>query len=442
MNAAHDKLPHEAAAGRALESSPTTDEEPSDAVVRNWLAERTGTVVENWRRLLIGNSRSTWSADLVNSNGRTAVIVRHDDGVGPMAGTELTLAREATVYRALAGFDPVVPTLLASDDRTVVLTRLPGGPGWDESVLDGLLQVLARLHQVPVVELALPGFAPTACADLDLWKRIAGSTVQPRDPVLDLAFAVLAEHFPGEPERTVLCHGDAGVGNVLVADGKLGGVVDWEFAHIGDPIDDLAWITVRAVLNGVPLDGFETAVVRYSAASGVPLDDRRLAYWQAAVIMRNLVCCDAAISAPDSGQDKLIYFMLVTSLRSMLTTALARVAGVTLDPTPPLPAPAAPLPGQAEMAEVARQVHLLVDELTDSDQALRGKRVRLLLSQLAVTWPLAAEAARLDAEAGASKTDDLAGQLRRLAARADRELQLFPRAARMTQVPLAGFPSA
>lgn len=48
--------------------------------------------------------------------------------------------------------------------------------------------------------------------------------------------------FPDEP-GTVLVHGDCGPNNVLLRPGtcEITAVVDWEWAHAGDAIEDLAW---------------------------------------------------------------------------------------------------------------------------------------------------------------------------------------------------------
>jgi aminoglycoside phosphotransferase (APT) family kinase protein len=39
----------------------------------------------------------------------------------------------------------------------------------------------------------------------------------------------------------VIVHGDFGPQNVLIEDHAVSAVVDWEFAHIGQPVEDLAW---------------------------------------------------------------------------------------------------------------------------------------------------------------------------------------------------------
>jgi hypothetical protein len=47
---------------------------------------------------------------------------------------------------------------------------------------------------------------------------------------------------PGLSGRgTVVVHGDFGPQNVLVHGGRVSALLDWEFAHIGQPVEDLAW---------------------------------------------------------------------------------------------------------------------------------------------------------------------------------------------------------
>jgi aminoglycoside phosphotransferase len=47
---------------------------------------------------------------------------------------------------------------------------------------------------------------------------------------------------PGLPGRgEVIVHGDFGPQNVLVEGNRIRAVLDWEFAHLGDRVEDLAW---------------------------------------------------------------------------------------------------------------------------------------------------------------------------------------------------------
>ncbi len=104
-------------------------------------------------------------------------------------------------------------------------------------------------------------------------------------PALELALRWLRRHEP-PPVPAVLLHGDFRIGNVVVAAEGLVGVLDWEFAHIGDPAEDLAWPLVRDWRFGVdelrfggiaPPDEFFAA---YAAASGRAVDAARVAYWE------------------------------------------------------------------------------------------------------------------------------------------------------------------
>ena len=48
--------------------------------------------------------------------------------------------------------------------------------------------------------------------------------------------------MPGlEGTGPVLVHGDFGPQNVLIQDDRITALLDWEFAHIGQPVEDLAW---------------------------------------------------------------------------------------------------------------------------------------------------------------------------------------------------------
>ena len=51
---------------------------------------------------------------------------------------------------------------------------------------------------------------------------------------------------------TVLVQGDTGPGNFLADDGVVTGLVDWEFAHVGDPMDDWAWVEMRVDAEEIP----------------------------------------------------------------------------------------------------------------------------------------------------------------------------------------------
>lgn len=405
---------------------------PDEEALRDWVARTVRGRIVSWERLTVGNSRSLWAADVARSGGtgtHTAVVVRVDAGDGPLSGTELTVSREVTAYRALAGSAIRAPRLVGVDPEhgVMVLTRVPGTSDWMDTALDGLLAELGRLHRVDAERLELPGFARHARDDLELWARIAATRIAAPVPVVDLAISMLRDRFPGEPDRLVLCHGDAGPGNVLHDAGAVTGLLDWEFAHLGDPADDLAWVTVRAVLYGIDLPDFAERVrASYEPVAGQAADQRRLAYWQAVVLLRNLITCYAGVANPVPGRDRLVHFMLIPPLERLVIDALAELEGIRLAPTR---SPSGPddLPGGDVLRAVASGFDDLLPALADPEARTRAKRMRLLLGQLAHTWTLAFDIARAEL-ADADPAPDLPGRLQQLADAAERRLALFPRA--------------
>ena len=85
-----------------------------------WITEVIGGPAPTLERVGYGASRATY---LVGD-----LVARVDTGDGPMAGTELSLHREAVVYQALADSPVRIPSLRAeSSDGTVLLIERASG---------------------------------------------------------------------------------------------------------------------------------------------------------------------------------------------------------------------------------------------------------------------------------------------------------------------------
>ena len=151
-------------------------------------------------------------------------------------------ARETAVLRRLAGLVPVHP-VVAGTDISLSLGFMPGVHGQDliaaglgGQVLHACGQVLRRIHALD------PGLAPG-----------------------------LAPAGQRSPARAVLVHGDFGPNNVLLdqAGQEITAVLDWEWAHAGDPVEDLAWcewiMRMHHPQDAAALDGFFGAYGRTPA---------------------------------------------------------------------------------------------------------------------------------------------------------------------------------
>ncbi|MBV9283081.1 MAG: phosphotransferase family protein [Acidimicrobiia bacterium] len=271
-----------------------------------WVEAETGARVVDAAPLGKGASRRTWAVDL--DDGRR-VVVREDTGTGPVAGTALTLRREAAVYHALAGAPVPVATLLSAspDWRALLFDLVPGtddlaslSADERQSVAHDYGRCLGLLHALKIADLDLGplkvnGREPT-CADIALWRAICERRCgDGAAPVSMPALEWLAAHVPDAGGLTSLCHGDAGPGNFHQDGAKVTGLLDWEFAHAGDPHDDLAWAAVRNQLLGRPL-ALDTTYAGWRDACGFDVDADGLEYYRALVLVRMAISCDAALN--------------------------------------------------------------------------------------------------------------------------------------------------
>ncbi len=150
-----------------------------------------------------------------------------------------------------------------------------------------LVTLQARLHRLPVPLDVGVAHAAKDCVqhEISRWAGLIAASPSTR-PVLDSAVHWLRTH-PPPVLRLALVHGDFKANN-LVTDAqrlwqeKSATILDWEMAHIGDPIEDLAWTllwsTAHDLVGGL-LDRSEY-VSAYETASGHAVDAARLAYWE------------------------------------------------------------------------------------------------------------------------------------------------------------------
>jgi aminoglycoside phosphotransferase (APT) family kinase protein len=77
--------------------------------------------------------------------------------------------------------------------------------------------------------------------ELDHWVKVIRQDSYSVEPILEAAIRELYRNYPKDSAKKCLVHGDYRNGNFLSKEGTLVGILDWEMAHIGDPLEDLAW---------------------------------------------------------------------------------------------------------------------------------------------------------------------------------------------------------
>ncbi len=119
-------------------------------------------------------------------------------------------------------------------------------------VAQQFVDILARIHALDWQGLGLEFLgrpaSPAACAEMEIakWEAVVDKETLEPQPVLRAAFRWLRRHLPAPAQRIVLVHSDYRTGNFLFdEEGEIRGVLDWEMAHLGDPLEDVAWACIR-----------------------------------------------------------------------------------------------------------------------------------------------------------------------------------------------------
>ncbi|MBT4161120.1 MAG: phosphotransferase family protein [Gammaproteobacteria bacterium] len=347
------------------------------------VTEKAGKIV-SCNRSEAGASRITW---LIETN-RQQCVLREDTGDGPVAGTPLNLTREASVYRALAETNVKIPKLYGTADNAILMEMASGSPDLGglskdaiESVIDSYVDSLADLHLIEVDERFAALNPPTdpaqaATANVSLWAEILETRVRRPSPLATFATAWLLDHAPRDAERLVVCHGDVGPGNFMHDGQKLTAMLDWEFVHVGDPMDDLAWLAFRGHHFGGGIGDFYQQLDRWEARTGFTVSRKRIAYYRIVVMYVWLVSCLAALDNGARNLNRFTYLNLITLMNVIMPRAMMEYEGLAV-PTV-----------EVELAPVDNEL---------------SENVSALVDLIALTWP--------DSDPGRGMVDIMAQQV-------------------------------
>jgi aminoglycoside phosphotransferase (APT) family kinase protein len=266
---------------------------PGDLV--EWIEHTAGGRLAAADRRPGGGRKEAWFVDIARPDGAVdELFLRYDRSDPEKTADPWTLHREATVYLALQDSDVPVPRVLGvhTTHQAMLSLRL-SGENWFSRIADAderertakdFMTHLAALHRIDPTTLDLPAFPPvTTVADavrheLDEWDRIIERRGGYPDPALAFTLDWLRRNIPDYDGPVVLVQGDTGPGNFMYADGRVLAVVDWELAHLGDPMDDIAWLSLRATQE--PLPDFPARLREYEDLSGNIIDEARVRYYR------------------------------------------------------------------------------------------------------------------------------------------------------------------
>jgi len=275
--------------------------------------------------LACGASKEAWAVD---ADGERLLVRRAAGGV--IHKHTLSLADEFEVLRAAheAGVKVPRPYGYIADlegREAFVMERLEGETigrrivrkdelaGARRALPAQMADELAKIHAIPPSRLPFLGET-----------RVEGMVeeldeVGEPHPAIELGLWWLRENRP--PARdSVVAHGDFRIGNLVVGDHGIVGVLDWEFAHVDDPVRDLAFSLVRAWRFGVPekrlggIGDVEPYLALYNELTGLDVRPEELDYWELAGNVAWAIGCVTQAQRHLTGQDRSVELAILGRL--------------------------------------------------------------------------------------------------------------------------------
>jgi aminoglycoside phosphotransferase (APT) family kinase protein len=269
-------------------------------------------------RLLAGGaSKEAWAVDLADG---TELLVRRAS-VGVIHRDTLTLEQEFRVLQAAvdAGVAAPRPVQYLGDvdgHEAFAMERVRGETIGRRIVRDPpaalpaqLAEQLARIHSIEPLD-----FLPRGSAIARFYDEL--DSVEEPHPAIEYGLAWVRERL-APPDVPTFCHGDFRVGNFAVDADGLVSVLDWEFAHVGDPVGDVAWPIVRAWRFGADdrrLGGVgevEPYLERYNELTGREVTLEELDVWEVFGNVKWAIGCLTQCRRHLNGQDRSVEYAVL-----------------------------------------------------------------------------------------------------------------------------------
>lgn len=290
------------------------------AIQENWAATMTVTGgAQAGCHAVVLRCDAPSSLSFSHDRAQEFALLRHAFAAGARTPRPLAYCADATVFgRAVVVMSRVAGT--ASAHRLVKATSDAEG----EALVHDIGAALAVLHGGGAYP-DLPQPDPVA-------RRVAEFTsfldAHPSpEPVLRYAVRWMAEHAP-ETRRDVPCHFDYRSGNIMIENGKVSGILDWEFAANGDPHEDLGWFCAPCWRFGRPdrpaggLGSRAAFYAGYESVSGLAVNDAAVRYWETVATLRWSIIALAQTARFTSGAERTLELGLTGLMLPDLQTQL------------------------------------------------------------------------------------------------------------------------
>jgi aminoglycoside phosphotransferase (APT) family kinase protein len=342
----------------------------------DWVAEVAGGPVVRHERHVA--RREAWVVDAERPDGSLLKgFLRLERE--PKPGNPWSLEKEAAIVTAL-GPTPVPVTQVYgwnADLSCALFERVDGigeiasaAPENRRTIMEQFIDGIAAMHRLDLDALDLPDLAglrrPSTARECALaevetivatWSDFLASYT---DPLITYGLDWLRRNAPERVSRISLLQGDTGPGNFVFDGDRLTAIVDFEWGHFGDPLEDLGNLCVREFWT--PSGCLDAALLaRYEKASGIPVNLDAVRYYRVQQNVRGMIPIHAT-TRHARAQEPLAWYLAYQYVGDRATCdAIAESMGITLtDPE---------LPAEGELGILAQAVdHALGVDVRSSVQ--------------------------------------------------------------------------
>ena len=239
-----------------------------------------------------GYSKFTLRIALENTRSLPKHLILRADASATFGGASVT--DEYRLIKTLYAHGVRVPQPIAVEEtgsvfgsKFMLVEQAPGIsighmyklPARNAAVCRDVAQQLAAMHRIPVAAFGELDHRSGRSSDKALaWIEegvAAWTPLEMPSPCFTLAFEWLRRNAKlNDRAPRALVHGDVHLANMLVHENRISAILDWEFAHIGNPAYDLGYFYDQAVA----LDSWEEFLKSYGEAGGIVPDQAQLDY--------------------------------------------------------------------------------------------------------------------------------------------------------------------
>lgn len=282
--------------------------------------------------------RPVWFADLERDGASLALCVRGERTDMPMI---FPLDHEMRFQALLQQHGIPVAKVHGwiDDPRAYVMDRVPGSEDFAQateaerqSVVDDYLQILARLHKLPIEPFVAAGIrraatpAESGRIGIGRYEEIYRSRKRHPEPFMEFCLGWLERHWPDTRGREAPVLWDSG--QFHHAGGRIVAALDLELGHLGDPMMDLAGWRIRDTVIGY--GDFKRLYARYEELTGRPVDLDAIRIYYFAFTLTNHLALGATLREPPAESDLMINLRWCSETDLFATEALAEILGIDL----------------------------------------------------------------------------------------------------------------